>query len=69
MKLEFELLLDSQYYHLEWMKKEHSLLEEPVLKMWSNYRNDVLMHPSIICEYIMSDLSLCRQNHLKKWDY
>jgi hypothetical protein len=33
MKLEFELLLDSQYYHLEWMKKEHSLLEEPVLKM------------------------------------
>jgi hypothetical protein len=21
IKLEFELLLDSQYYHLEWMKK------------------------------------------------
>ena len=48
---------------------EHKLLQESVLKMWSNYQNDILMHPSIICEYIMSDLSLWRQTFLKKWDY
>jgi hypothetical protein len=48
---------------------KHELLQEPVLKMWSNYQNEILMHPSIICEYIMSDLSLWRQTLLKKWNY
>ena len=37
--------------------------------MGSNYRNDILLHPNIICKYIVSEFSLRRQIRLKKWDY